>query len=55
MHKITVKIKETADTPYIIINWDELYLLKQSAEWLKQAVKPILQLLSQLGLNIKKL
>ena len=55
MHKITVKIKETAGTFCIKVNQDKLYTLKQLVKWLKWAIKPVLQLLSWLGLNTKKL
>ena len=55
VYKITVKFKETIGTPYIIINQDKLYTLEQLAEQLEQAIKPILQLLSRLGLNILEL
>ena len=55
VHEIIVKIKKTVGTPYITVNWDKLYLLEQSAEWLKQAIKPVSQLLSQLGLNREEL
>ena len=55
VYKIAVKIKETVGTPCITVNWDKLRSLKQSVKWLKQAVKPVLWLLSQLGLNREEL
>ena len=55
VYKIAVKIKKTVGTPYITVNQDKLRSLEQLAEQLKQAVKPILQLLSRLGLNREEL
>ena len=55
VYKITVKMKETAGTPCITVNWDKLCTLEWSAKWLAWAVKPISQLLSRLGLNMEKL
>ena len=48
-------MKETVGTPCITVDQDKLYTLEWSAEQLAWAIKPILQLLSQLGLNTEEL
>ena len=55
MYKIAVKIKEAKGAPCVIVGQDKLRTLEQLAEILQWAVKPILWLLSWLGLNIEEL
>jgi len=55
VYKIAVKIKETVGTLCITVDWDKLYILEWLVEWLAWAVKPVLWLLSWLGLNTEEL
>ena len=55
VYKIAVKMKETVGTLCITVNWDKLYTLEWSIEQLTWAVKPVLWLLSRLGLNTEEL